>query len=210
MIPRILLLLLLSACCPYAAAYYRVGEPVDTHIFVKGKDEEEALRAQMPKFGISNRVEFPQLASVDAFTLGFEEGLWNLPWYYLPDGSKRSGQPLETLVVQFVYAGGMIHSVSAQPKYSKSESKGYQGPISVEYEWVAQESVQILAGASVMFLATIIVSVVFLFQACGISDDDEDGVQSNGHSHHETTTPNFMGVPIGLDASGAGGVPKYD
>ena len=104
----------------------------------------------------------------------------------------------------------MIHSVSAQPKYSKSESKGYQGPISVEYEWVAQESVQILAGASVMFLATIIVSVVFLFQACGISDDDEDGVQSNGHSHHETTTPNFMGVPIGLDASGAGGVPKYD
>jgi hypothetical protein len=161
----------------------------------------EAMRAQMPQFGISSNVQFAQI-SVEgkAFSLGFEEGLWNLPWY---DIHTKSGQYLETLTIQFVYAGGMIHSVTAQPKYEKGSSRK---PLQVEYEWIAQESVDVLAGASVMFLATIVMGVFFLIQACGISDDDGDDTTSN-NGHYEPVT--FMGASVGMEGSGVG-VPKYD
>jgi hypothetical protein len=51
--------------------------------------------------------------------------------------------------------------------------------------------VDIQSGATVMFLATLVVSVIFLFQACGLTDDDEKGNNHAPSEFSESTVPKW-------------------
>lgn len=126
----------------------------------------------MPLFGISRTVKSEGISG--RFSLAFDEGLHALP--------QVEGKNLETLVVTFLYSksgNGVIHSVSAQTIYKSSAPPA---EIQIEYKWVEEEPVDIQSGATVMFLATLVVSVVFLFQACGLTSDDEDGIANGNHA----------------------------
>jgi hypothetical protein len=94
-----------------------------------------------------------------------------------------------------------------------------QKPVEVEFVWIEEEAVDINAGASVMFLTTLISSVVFLIQLCGVSssgddddvdyyyDDNDDAVASSmanddynnmmmyGKQATTTTSSSSMGYP---------------
>ena len=142
---------------------YKVGDAVDTVVWYKSS-ANDATRAQMPLFGVSSQVEFPRYHG--RFSLGFEEGLHALPYI--------DARNLESLVVKFVYSksgSGQIHAVSSENVYQEGKSSERQ--IKVEYQWLEEEPVDIQAGMTAMFLATFLVSIIFLLQACGLADDDE-------------------------------------
>mmetsp|Transcript_13838 Transcript_13838/g.21808 ORF Transcript_13838/g.21808 Transcript_13838/m.21808 type:complete len:190 (-) Transcript_13838:12-581(-) len=141
---------------------YRIGDAVDTIIWTTNTNHG-AMRSQMPLFGIEKTATLQRPRT--RFSLGFEEGLHALPW--------TGGDRLEKLIVTFVYSknSGAIHSVSSQSIERKSGSVGSQ--VEVEYNWVEEEPVDFHAGASVMFLATLIVSVIFLVRTCIDHDEGE-------------------------------------
>lgn len=167
---------------------YRVGDPIDTVVWTTlpggTVDRAEAMRAQMPSFGISNSASFPQLR--DRFSLGFEEGLWGLPW---TEVKNLMGETLDTLTVTFVYSksgGGAIHSVTSAPKFRSRGEEPSSSQLRIEYQWMEEEPVDIQSGSTLMFLATLISAVIFLTQACGLGDDmgdadDEDHDDNDVH-----------------------------
>jgi hypothetical protein len=178
---------------------YRVGDAVDTLVWTKD-DTKDAMRAEMPIFGMTSSVNFPHLKQ--RFSLGFEEGLWALPW---TDTKTMRGQVLDKLLVKFVYSGGVIHSVSSEPVYAKkapvSTMKG--GSLQIDYIWLEEEPVDIIMGASVMFLAALVASVIFLVQGCGIADPGPESGNDNSVSYGGLSTAT-------ADASAPPGVPKWD
>jgi hypothetical protein len=144
---------------------YRIGDAVDMTIQSVTSDRNDATRAQMPLFGLSNTVIFPRF--IDRFSLGFEEGFHALPWI--------DGKNLGKLRVTFIYSksgDGAIHSVSSEPIVQSKDEESPSGQIEVEYKWKEEEPVDIQSGASAMFLATLVVSVIFLLQACGLTESD--------------------------------------
>jgi hypothetical protein len=189
----VLALILISSSVANAA--YRIGDTVDTLVWTS-RETTDAMRAQMPLFGLSNSVTFPQLR--EKFSLGFDQGLWALPWLEL---SNRRGH-VDKLIVTFVYSsnGGTIHAVSSEVVYHQPGDKS--GQLKVEYVWREEEPVDITAGSSVMFLAVMIVSVIFLVQSCGIVDEEEGDTHQDGNV-------SYSGVSVMSDMT-APGVPKWD
>jgi hypothetical protein len=161
---RALVSLALFSTSPLNA--YRVGDAVDTVVWTKA-GTTDAIRSQMPLFGISNKINVPRYNG--PFSLGFEEGLHALPW--------MEAKYVEKLVVTFIFSKsgvGAIHSVSSEPVYrGRVDKSGNQNEFQIEYKWVEEEPVDIQAGAGAMFLATLVLSIIFLLQACGLSDDGD-------------------------------------
>lgn len=137
----------------------------------------DALRSQMPKFGINTKVHFDMEIPDDrrkyrTFTLLFEDGLRSIETRPFHNWRQET---LERVVVKFVYSKsgkGMIHSVSSTGIYKASPAS--PGRFRVEYEWQEEEAVRLNVGSCVMFLAVFLSSIVFLFQTCGLDDEDGD------------------------------------
>jgi hypothetical protein len=195
---RSLVVVFLLLACLTKGNAYRVGDAVDTLVWMKA-GTADAMRAQMPQFGMTSTVTFPQLN--DRFSLGFEEGLWTLPW---TETKTTRGEILDKLLVKFVYSGGVIHSVSSEGEYIRkakgdtAKGKGGGGPLQVQYLWLEEEPVDIITGASVMFLAALVTSFIFLLQGCGIADP----------TIGKENSVSFGGIPMA--AADASGVPKWD
>ena len=180
---------------------YRVGDAVDTLVWTKA-DTADAMRAQMPQFGMTSSVSFHLN---DRFSLGFEEGLWALPW---TETKTMRGEVLDKLLVKFVFSGGVIHSVSSEPVYIRkskmdSSNSAKRGGLQIDYIWLEEEPVDIIAGASVMFLAALVTSIIFLVQGCGTADP-------SGPEKGNDNSASYGGVSMSTVDASAPGVPKWD
>jgi hypothetical protein len=134
-----LFLVLAASCLLGSTTAYRVGDAIDTDIRL-ASGTSDALRVQMPQFGVSSKANFRFPDLQDSFSLQFEDGLRGLPWVSLVKGYK--GQALEKLVVTFVYSksgGGAIHTVLSEPVYREAAARPQQGgSFQVEYNWVEE------------------------------------------------------------------------
>jgi hypothetical protein len=146
---------------------YRVGDVVDTTVSTQSSISIDLLMANRPLFGTSRSVRLPRLP--ERFSFSFEEGLHTLPYF--------DGQSLDKLFVTFVYSKsgeGRIHSVTSRAVRSpKGVPYSEKQPIDVIFEWIEEEALDLDAGSSVMFLVTLLVSVIFLVQLCGAADEDD-------------------------------------
>ena len=165
---------------------YRIGDAIDTIIRTESS-AEDALRHQMPIFGVSSTASFDV---TEKFALAFEEGLRPLPFI--------SADSLDKLEVIFVYSkSGTIHSISSTSHLGVNKSKF----VRVHYKWVEEENVDIVGAGAVMFLATFFATIAMLIQACaGTSFDDEA-------DHHPVSATHNHAVS---DRGAAFGVPKWD
>ena len=119
------------------------------------------------------------------------------------------GEVLDKLLVNFVFSRGVIHSVSSEPVYirknkldSAKSAKGV-GVLEIDYIWLEEEPVDIIMGASVMFLAALVTSIIFLVQGCGTADP-------SGPESGNDNSASFGGVSMTTADASAQGVPKWD
>ena len=165
---------ILWLCHFHAANAYRVMDVVDASMYTRSFPVE-LLMANMPLFGVERTVKVPRV--LDRFSLAFEEGLHSLPYI--------DGQSLETLQVTFIYSRsgeGRIHSVTSNAIRSpKGRPIDQKIPINVEFIWQEEEAVNFNAGISVMFLATLVASIVFLIQLCATSGGDGNEGSSSSY-----------------------------
>jgi hypothetical protein len=183
---------------------YRMGDAVDTDIrLVSGTSD--ALRSQMPQFGISSKANFRFEDHQDSFSLQFEDGLRGLPWVSLV---KFKGQALQKLIVTFVYSksgGGTIHTVLSEPVYHETAARPQQaGSFQVQYVWVEEANVHLHAGQAVMFLAVFLASLYFICFSCGLVQGD--GGPRNSDRNGSGDSNDSWNVPQAT----AGAVPKWD
>lgn len=161
-----------SKSCLFVDAYL-VGDVVDAVVSTRSALTIDLLMANQPQFGIRKTIHLPRLP--ERFSLSFEEGMHSLPYV--------DGQSLEQLIVTFVYTksgGGRIHSVTSKAVRSISQRKfDPKRQIEVLFDWVEEEAADIEAGATAMFLAAFIVSLLFLVQLCKVEGDDEDDGNEN-------------------------------
>ena len=145
----------------------------------------DALRSQMPKFGINTKVHFEMDMHDDGreyrtFALLFEDGLRSIetrPY------QNRKRESLDRVVIRFVYSKsgiGMIHSVSSTAVYKSNPPVARR--FRVEYEWQEEEAVRLSVGSIVMYLAVFLSSIVFLFQTCGLNDEPDMDSTDNGYN----------------------------
>jgi hypothetical protein len=181
---RSFLLLVISACSfpsittHWFVGAYRVGDVVDAAMYTKSFPVE-LFMANMPLFGVSRRVKMPRL--MERFSLAFEEGLHSLPF--------MDAQTLEKLQIKFIYSRsgeGRIHSVTSEAIRSKVPFNA-KTPIEVEFEWIEEEAVNLDAGLTIVFLATLVASITFLIQLCGagggVRKDSNHDMQSRSVSN---------------------------
>ena len=167
-----------------------MGDVVDTDLAMDGSTTN-VLRAQMPRFGRQTRAQFTLPSTTQQITLHFAHGLWGLPSLSMVNSHE---QILKTVVVTFVFdKTGNIHSVRCQPMYLEdSSNESTKGDFKVKYKWVEESAVSVVAGQAIMYLMVFLASVFYLIVACGVfvsEDDDDEGIG---------------------EASGGGGVPKWD
>lgn len=157
---------------PFVQAYY-VGESIFTTL-IERTGKSEASKAQSPKFAEDSSAFVPR--TKDRFSLAFEEGYHQLPWFdTLNLGKVR---------VTFVYSksgDGVIHSVSSEPVMKNLHDEYSRQQLEVEYVWVEEHPVDPQAGSIVMFLATLVLSVLLVLKSCGISDMDEETTGSSSN-----------------------------
>jgi hypothetical protein len=158
------------------AAAYRIGDAVDTDV-VLSTHTADALRSQMPKFGLRSRVEFAmeKPSSRDgahSWTLLFEDGLRRIqssPY------KNAKGEVLDEVVVTFVYSrsgAGMIHSVQSQAFYQRKDVGA--DTFRVIYEWIEEEPVRLVNGYLVMFAIVFVATIIILLQTCGLCSNDQN------------------------------------
>src|SRR5688572_589560 len=107
-------LLCIVVCLLSASNAYRIGDIVDT-IMWSDAPSEDFTRSSMPRFGIPTTVQYPEMRR--RFSLGFEEGLFAIPWI---DVKTTRGEVLDKLVVNFIYSksgDGTIHSIYSETTY---------------------------------------------------------------------------------------------
>ncbi|CAB9500319.1 expressed unknown protein [Seminavis robusta] len=239
--PPFLLLLLVSLLIilPTTTSAYRMGDAIDAEISIPkkqasgattsatNKNEEIALkRSQMPLFGMSTSSKV-QLGDAPKFSLVLEEGFRSLPVVWLKKGSSATSSEimvLESLEVQLVFSrsSGEIHALHHTPKYSKADtadSNRDNQEITLRYNWIEEESVDLNGGAFVMFLAVFIVSLFFLIDLCGLCADNDDIYDTIGNQDPYYSNPNINTTttydhnnPIDPMAVMSGGrpAPKYE
>lgn len=168
----------------FFTAAYRLGDIVDASVSTRSSLGIDMLMHNMPAFGVTKQIYLPRLP--ERFSLSFEDGLHSLPYV--------DGQKIEGLVVTFVYSksgDGRIHSVSSRAiPTTRPFSKDQE--IEVLFEWAEEASVDLEAGASIMFLAAFLVSVLFFLQLCSMDDpkeydSDEKSYNSNNLNSHAGT-----------------------
>jgi hypothetical protein len=153
------------------ASAYRIGDAVDTDVVLSSTHTADALRSQMPKFGLRTRVEFAmeppsRVQATSSWSLLFEDGLRRIQsWPY----KNAKGETLDQVVVTFIYSrsgAGMIHSVQSQAFYQRKDVAAEN--FRVVYEWMEEEPVRLLNGYIVMFSAVFISTIFILLQTCGL------------------------------------------
>jgi hypothetical protein len=182
---------------------YRMGDAVDTDIRL-ASGTSDALRSQMPQFGVNSKANFRFEDQQDSFSLQFEDGLRGLPWVSLV---KFKGQALEKLIVTFVYSksgGGTIHTVLSEPVYQETSARPQQaGSFQVQYVWVEEANVHLHAGQAVMFLAVLLASLYFICYSCGL-------VEGDGPSRNSDRNGGASNDSWNVPQATAGAVPKWD
>lgn len=177
---------------------YRLGDAVDTDVAMDGF-LWDALRSQMPKFGINTKVYFEMDLPDDGreyrtFALLFEDGLRSIETR--PYQKTWSKEYLERVNIKFIYSKsgtGMIHSVSSTAVYKSNPSATGARRFRVEYEWQEEEAVRLAVGSIVMFLAVFISSIVFLFETCGLNGEpDEHYDHANEYDSSSSSYPSSL------------------
>lgn len=162
-------------CSIWFVDAYRVGDLVDAVISTRSMTTIELLLSSRPLFGVPKTIQLARLS--ERFSMRFEEGLHSLPFV--------DGQTLEKLIVTFVYSKsgeGRIHSVTSKAirtdggsaRIAAMGDREQKKPIDVSFEWVEEEAVDLSSGTSIMFLAVMMASVIFLIQLCSIDSDRDD------------------------------------
>lgn len=196
------------------ASAYRMGDVVDTDIRL-ASGTSDALRSQMPQFGVSSKANFRfEDQQDDSFSLQFEDGLRGLPWVPLVNNrfKGQAGGGLEKLIVTFVYSksgGGTIHTVLSEAVYQETAARRPQqaGSFQVQYVWVEEANVHLHAGQAVMFLAVFLASLYFICYSCGLVEGDGGGGGGGPRSNSDWNGGNdSWNVP----QAAAGAVPKWD
>lgn len=168
---------------------YRVGDVVETAMYTR-EFPVDLLMANRPLFGVRRTVKIPR--TVQRFSLAFEEGgMHSLPYL--------DGQMLERLTVSFIYSrsgDGRIHSVTYEAHRSKNgRAINAKVPIDVEFEWIEEEAVNLDAGMSVIFMATLVASIVFLIQLCSVGDNNNTAQGGAGGSGNDDAYRNTKKNP---------------
>lgn len=180
------ILVWISLLIPLVNGYYN-GESVDTIVYSQ-TGRSDSLKAQRPQFGRDSSARFDR-RKIQKLSLGFEEGFHQISYIDTTN--------LGRIRVSFVYSksgAGAIHSVSAEPVMKNTHEQYSSTEIEVDYIWVEEEPVDIQSGSVIMFAATLFVSIMFLLQACGLSDgegatsinpNDTDGATGSWNPHSE-------------------------
>jgi hypothetical protein len=206
---------------------YQAGDPVGLLLRTQS-GTQDALRSQMPLFGVetTTTLKITGTASSDesreklsvALTFGTGADSKSLPWVDVRD----SGRMLTELEVTFVYAEGIIRSISQSASFAPlSDSVGNQ-KFAVQYKWVEEAGVDLDSCMWGMFVSVLIASLVLLVSACGsmrsVDDDNNDGSKGgymvadhSGYASDSTygsynATASTMGT-AGAWSGTAGGVP---
>ena len=168
---------------------YYVGEPVDTVLFYGTTTgiKKPALIAQRPLFGIDSTVTVPR--DLDRFSLAFEDGYHQLSWLDV--------QNLGKLRVTFVHSksgDGAIHAVFSQPIMKTLHEEYSRHHMEVEYLWIEEQPVDVLAGSLVMFLATLVLTLFLIFHTC-CGDSLSSLSSRNGYlsEQDEDENPSILG-----------------
>ena len=156
----ILLFCLLLLLTPLDA--YRRGDVIDTVLLTKDASGSTILQKDMPLFATASTSVVKKVPSL-MFSLGFEDGLYMLPWI--------RNERLEKLLVIISYSGGSIHSVSSRVVTSRERPD--DDSFEIEYQWIEEAPLDIKTGISVMFLVTLVISIIFLIQACDTTSSNE-------------------------------------
>ena len=152
-----------------------MGDLVDAVISTRSMTNIELLLSSRPLFGVPKTIQLARLP--ERFSMHFEEGLHSLPFV--------DGQSLEKLIVTFVYSKsgeGRIHSVTSKAirtdggsaRMAVSGDREQAKSIDVVFEWVEEEAVDLSSGTSIMFLAVMMASIIYLIQLCSIDSDRDD------------------------------------
>jgi hypothetical protein len=156
-----------------------IGESLQTTV-LSAHGKVEATKAQWPLFGVDSTVKIPR--SQEKFSLGFEENYHQLSWF--------DTNNLGKLRVTFLYSrsgDGMIASVTSQPVMKTINEEYSTHHFDVEYRWVEEQPIGIASACIIMFLATLMVSLLLVFSLCGFSDDE----QATPESSEEIDTRDF-------------------
>ena len=133
----------------------------------------DALRSEMPRFGIPTSTPFN--VQGNTFSLVLEDGLWGIP--AVPITNSRQ-QKLQKVVISFVYSEGAIHTLTSQAEYGKEETSS--DTFSVEYQWIREEDVRLKGGQFVLLLLVFGSSIVFLFLTCGFDEPEATSREKGG------------------------------
>jgi hypothetical protein len=162
----------LVCCWSRLVHSYRVGEAIDTDIRLD-YDVSDALRSQMPLFGIDSAALFsmPSMLNQSAtFALTFEDGLWTTGAMPLVNKNKEYLQSWQVDLMFSRY--GSLQSVSYQaPIYTTDEPKFFQ----VDYKFHLEEAAHVTAALTVMCMAVFAMSVYFVLEACGMTPEGYNG-----------------------------------
>lgn len=160
---------------------YRLGEAVDTIIFVNGRQQSSPARHLVPLFGIQwdQGVRFEKdnilghrvsdfNAEVNTFSMQFEDGIFTLPSIPLvKDKYDHQKLFLEKFVVRFTKSKsgvGIIHAVETKDIIYSIDYKPY---FVVMYEWIDEPTTSPEAGYAIMFLSILIFAVYFFVASGG-------------------------------------------
>jgi len=208
----LLLLVLLIACSIQPCTAYRMGDAVDTDIRYDS-EQKNALRSQMPTFGVSSTADMVLPVDASQFSLQFEDGLRGLPWTFM--SHKYNNNILKQLVVTFVYSksgGGSIHSCQISNVVYETPTVNaavvQTGTFRIQYVWVPEAVVHWQAGQAVMFLAVFCMSLFFVCFSCGLVDGGGGRSASSAGLDRSNNGDSSWNVPVASSSGSA--VPKWD
>jgi hypothetical protein len=171
------LILIIASTTITASFAYRIGDAIDTDVRLDATTTD-ALRSQMPTFGVNGRVRFDSIGESKTFALMFEDGLYAVPTIPLINGA---GEFLSSWEVLFTYdsSQGSIDTVSyGQPMYAADSD---ETEFIIEYKWVQEQALRVTAGQNAMFIIVLVASLYFLW--ISYSSDSIDGFGGQNGMH---------------------------
>ena len=93
----------------------KLGSVVETDVVLNRQAPVDALRTQMPLFGIPTTCTF---VATESFGLQFAEGLWATPNFSVEKGANEH---LQKVTVEFVYSNA-IDAVYTRPRFRANSS----------------------------------------------------------------------------------------
>ena len=155
----------------------KLGSVVETDVVLNRQAPVDALRTQMPLFGIPTTCTF---VATESFGLQFAEGLWATPNFSVEKGANEH---LQKVTVEFVYSNA-IDAVYTRPVYDQIPREF----VFVEYKWIREAKVDLQYGFGVMSCVVFLAGVFILCVSCGLLDDDDDSRDDNNKRSSTTTS----------------------